>query len=471
MHQPGIAYAAEQVRADVALDRCAASMDTLLSRDGILPQVPNSLPSPRSAVILLSGSHTAVHNLLLFLHSFWLALCTDRAAHELSSGLGTLQWDKLSAFSLRDRSRNTQSDALTFSVSFAYRNTSSNAGTTYSVASLKAAELAALRMAFARVAFASKAGALQEATSVAVDILDDTHSLSWMQNFTAVAQTVQVVLMAGSDTSGAQSVVMSGSANVQLIMEFDARMRASGVPVVDIQIQCTGHLCDTQSPSTSPTAAQGDTTYSYDMSGYSASDFTNSTSTGQTMRTSLLEAFVRVVASFGQSSHCALGSIVDSSTNHVTDDYQLQVFVSFVVTGANLNTEQVDALMTSRTEFGFGQLFVAAAADNGLTVTAPIVTMIDPSSSGSDDSWIIAVSVVGAVLFIGLIAGGTWFWMRQRGHFVEFERLDRDSESSSGSSLINGDALASFTCASPTNAKAPMVEDAGNYVLFEDSVL
>jgi len=138
----------------------------------------------------------------------------------------------------------------------------------------------------------------------------------------------------------------------------------------------------TQSPTVQPPAAPSPaptapTTYSFIMSGFSANDFDVSTTSGQTMRTALADAFAQTVGV--NASQVAIGSLTDGSRRS-------SITVSFVVSGASLDTASVNTLMTSTLASGFGQIFVATAAGYGLTVAAPGVTAVssfDDSSSSS----------------------------------------------------------------------------------------
>jgi len=124
------------------------------------------------------------------------------------------------------------------------------------------------------------------------------------------------------------------------------------------------------------------------MSGFSTNDFDVSTTSGQTMRTALTDAFAQTVGV--NASQVAIGSLTDGSRRS-------SITVSFVVSGASLNTASVNTLMTSTLASGFGQIFVAAAAGYGLTVAAPGVTAVSSADDSSSSS------------FLGFSMAGWWF--------------------------------------------------------------
>merc|ERR1711865_738911 len=139
------------------------------------------------------------------------------------------------------------------------------------------------------------------------------------------------------------------------------------------------------------------------MSGFSANDFDVSTTSGQTMRTALADAFAQTVGV--NASQVAIGSLTDGSRRS-------SITVSFVVSGTSLDTASVNTLMTSTLASGFGQIFVATAAGYGLTVAAPGVTAVssfDDSSSSSflgfsiDGWWVLLVAFVALIVLVLIV--------------------------------------------------------------------
>ena len=113
------------------------------------------------------------------------------------------------------------------------------------------------------------------------------------------------------------------------------------------------------------------------------------------MRTSLTNAFAETVGI--NSTQVTLGDIVDTGRRS-------SVIVPFVVSASNLNVNDVNALMTSTSASGFGQLFVAAAAEFGLTVAAPVVAVFDGNAYSRSQLVLYLIIASASIVFLILMA-------------------------------------------------------------------
>jgi len=209
----------------------------------------------------------------------------------------------------------------------------------------------------------------------------------------AFAATVSEAKAVSASTNAAKLTPASFAAGIS--SASSAQGVTVPVPSAD-QISGVTVTVITTAPTTQPSVAptSSTTTYSYTLSGYSSSDFDETTTAGQNMRTSLTTAFAETVGI--NSTKVTLGDIVDTGRRS-------SVVVPFVVSASNLIADDVNVLMTSTSASGFGQLFVAAAAQFGLTVAAPVVAVFDESDESSINLMLYLIIASASIVLLLLI--------------------------------------------------------------------
>ena len=174
-------------------------------------------------------------------------------------------------------------------------------------------------------------------------------------------------------------------------------------------------VCEVDNPTAMPTGgptgvptSTESTSLTYSLAGMTASDFDETTLSGQTLRTSLVEAFVSVSGVSG--SNVAIGSITDSRRS--------SALVTLVVS-ESIDADTVNAAMLDSGSAGFAQVFTAIAASYGQTINAPTLTVVGIDENSTDDDsddfpvWAILVAVFGFV-GIALVVFFACWWSRRK---------------------------------------------------------
>jgi hypothetical protein len=174
----------------------------------------------------------------------------------------------------------------------------------------------------------------------------------------------------------------------------------------------------TAAPTTNPTTADDTvTTLVYSMSGFTTEDFDPSTTKGQSMRTSAVNALIESASGI-EAGQVTIGDVTAADRRTGSG-----VHISFVITGSgNLDLTAVNAAMTDAGANGFVQAFIRIAESYGYTVAVFVTTLVSTSTStgSNNDSgstsylgfslWVLIVGVaVIALLLVAAAVGITMY--------------------------------------------------------------
>jgi hypothetical protein len=178
----------------------------------------------------------------------------------------------------------------------------------------------------------------------------------------------------------------------------------------------------TSGPTTSATTATT-TVVSYKLSGLTTSQLDASTPSGQALRGAMIDAF---------ANSTGLATSTVSITSVTAYTRRAGVTVGFTVTGVTVDVTAVNAAMTDTSSSGFGQLFVAAAAAAGQTVSLPTVeslTIVDSSSSSEVfPVWAIFLTVFMVIMIVLAILVFLWQRNRVQADMAKFKDQSRKAD-------------------------------------------